>query len=142
MITRRSFLGFCMAAAAAPAFVRAKSLMPVTSGLSSSLIWTPAKSIVVPDSFTSLLVYSDDGKIVKYFKLEPVVDGNIVRLVPQDGHLTVFADRDMVIDRLAVHIPSFGARPMPMPQIGQRSVLAGESITFDFGPQCGILALA
>lgn len=62
MTTRRSFLGSLLAAAAAPAFVRAQSLMPV-----APRIWTPPSGLYLfssafvsgPDTVTVVQHFSD-----------------------------------------------------------------------------------
>lgn len=65
MTSRRGFLGSIFAAAAAPAIVRAASLMPVTA----PKIIAPPTNIITPDQLFGEVLYKGDGATVRTITL-------------------------------------------------------------------------
>lgn len=61
MTSRRGFLGSILTVAAAPAIVRAASLMPVAA----PKIIAPSTSIITPEQFFGEVLYKGDGATVR-----------------------------------------------------------------------------
>lgn len=146
-MNRRGFLASMLALAAAPAIVRAQSIMPIRPLVRPTLAETMAIQGLTWSSTSfdpwMIVLYDAAGKAVEMpFDAQPLWNGDGIDIITHTRDLTWVADRDATVTRIACRVPNkLGGAEVPLPTMGAPwSVTKGCNFTAAF-PRHAVLTL-